>query len=72
MRLPHFLDAAYATLVEEYQTHGMQLFDAMERLAEYSAGYKPGEEGEEKVVLQSEARQNEQSLQQLRAMMMGV
>ena len=75
MRLQHFLDAAYVTLVDEYQRNGMHLFDVLPQVEMWAAGYKerPVEEIEESApILESEARQNAQALQQLRAMMMGV
>ena len=74
MKLKHFLDAAYAMLADEYQRLGMNLFEATEKLVEWSAGYKPSEGLPVAVAIEEDqaARQNERSLAELQARMAGL
>lgn len=67
MRLRHFLDAAYALLVEEYQRIGVNLMDAIDKTLEYRSGEKPEQAKEI-----SEAAHNAASLQKLNSLMAGV
>lgn len=76
MKLGHFLDAAYALLVEEYQRLGTDLATTIKQLAQWQAG---GPKDEEEIVVQQNtasdvatARQNAQALAELQTMMAGV
>lgn len=73
MRLPRFLDCAYALLFEEYQRLGLNIVDASERLEEWrrervaeavNAVATPDED--------AVARQNVRSLIELQAAMQSV
>lgn len=78
MKLGHFLDAAYALLVQEYQRLGTDLTTALKQLSEWQAG-GPKEEVTEEVVQRERpssevitAQQNAQALAELQSMMAGV
>lgn len=43
MTFSHFLDAAYALLVDEHRRLGASLTESLERTREYAAGYRPEE-----------------------------
>ena len=76
MKLGHFLDAAYAVLVEEYQRLGTDLVTTLRQLSEWQAGGPQedlGEEPQQGNVSDIEiARQNAQALSELSNMMAGV
>ena len=66
MTLKHFLDAAYALLVEEYQRLGTDLLSAVEKVGLLGSG-----QAEEKPA-PAVAAQNEQSMAALQGMLAGV
>jgi hypothetical protein len=67
MKLRHFLDAAYALLVEEYLRVGVNIMEAVEKTSEYRATSKPQE-----AVEVNEAARNQAALLKLQQMMAGV
>jgi len=65
MKLRHFLDAAVALFVEEYQRTGMDMLSALDAMKQWAAG--DGEKSEAR----PDAPQNAASLQQLNSLMSG-
>jgi hypothetical protein len=77
MSLRSFLDCAYALLVAEYQRLGMNLMDAIDENAQWQAGgvgspvEQESRQRDHESMGRQQARQNDQAMQQLQALMGG-
>lgn len=71
MTFPRFLDCAYALLFEEYQRLGLDIVTVGERMEEWRKDRRRPDEAAASEVTKEEAlaRQNEQSLLELQAVM---
>lgn len=71
MTLRRFLDIAHALIVEESTKLGLPLLTALDNWKKYGSGTGPEDEDVDPSEAQV-ARQNEQSLQELKKLMQGV